>query len=552
MFWKRERERESSHRQTLIALLAFLAILLLCSATNGSILVSCEASASVFKYMRRDIWTLLVLLVPLLAPRWFSACYGVLLYTAAVTFTLANAVHFHLYGMQIGPYVLTVIKETYFSESVEFIQQYLDGATSLIIGGGIMVTLPLFVLFLRNGKRELRCSLCIAGLLLIAYGGSVVSNGFEKVARWDYPTDFLYSAYELEHEKALFNTQSALLNPQLPADITCNAPDDELVVVVIGESSDRNHYSLYGYPRKTTPLLEGLRSQLFVFTDVISPHAHTSASLYKVMTFSSHTEPHYRCTVADVFNKAGFSTILLSNQAYLGEYETTTSALFSNCTQKDYSNMGTTSFYQSSYHDGILLKKLDAVFARKGKTVVFVHLLGSHGKYDKRYPDAFARFKDAPPYGKPEQVATINHYDNSIAYTDFILTRIIEKLRTVTRPSAMIYFSDHGEAMYEDGHTVGHAEMAKSRFMFEIPFLVYLSPDYRRQRPAFAASLAGYASRPWQTDNLNYSLFTLAGITFKDFPSQKDVFSSEFTPRKRVLAQDDYDVLFPEPFVFRK
>ena len=105
--------------------------------------------------------------------------------------------------------------------------------------------------------------------------------------------------------------------------------------------------------------------------------------------------------------------------------------------------------------------------------------------------------------------------------------------------------------MYEDGHTVGHAEMATSRFMFEIPFIAYLSPGYRKQRPDFAAALSEYAERPWQTDNLNYSLFTLAGITFEGFLSERDVFSPDFVPTKRILAQDDYDTLFPEPFAFQ-
>ena len=205
-----------------------------------------------------------------------------------------------------------------------------------------------------------------------------------------------------------------------------------------------------------------MADELFVFQDVISPHAHTSASLYKIMTFHSHTEKDYRCTVTDVFNKAGFYTILLSNQAYLGEFETATSALFSNCMTKYYSSMQATSFYQSAYYDDVLLDQFEKHLSTSGKTVIFLHLLGSHGKYEKRYPPAFSYFHDAPPYGKPEQYATINHYDNSIAFTDFILAQIIEKLKKLNRPSAMIYFSDHGEAMYEDGHTVGHAEIAKS------------------------------------------------------------------------------------------
>lgn len=109
-----------------------------------------------------------------------------------------------------------------------------------------------------------------------------------------------------------------------------------------------------------------------------------------------------------------------------------------------------------------------------------------------------------------------------------------------------------GEAMYEDGHTVGHAEMATSRFMFEIPFIAYLSPGYRKQRPDFAAALSEYAERPWQTDNLNYSLFTLAGITFEGFLSEQGCFFTGFCPNQtNPRCKTTIDTLFPEPFAFQ-
>ena len=50
-------------------------------------------------------------------------------------------------------------------------------------------------------------------------------------------------------------------------------------VFIVGESANRNHLSLYGYKRNTTPKLEAMRDELVVFEDVISPDTHTIPSL---------------------------------------------------------------------------------------------------------------------------------------------------------------------------------------------------------------------------------------------------------------------------------
>ena len=56
-------------------------------------------------------------------------------------------------------------------------------------------------------------------------------------------------------------------------------------VFIVGESANRNHFSLYGYKRNTTPRLEAMRDELVIFDDVISPDTHTIPSLRKVLLF---------------------------------------------------------------------------------------------------------------------------------------------------------------------------------------------------------------------------------------------------------------------------
>ena len=171
---------------------------------------------------------------------------------AALVFTLANVIHFYLYEMPISPYVLHVLNETYLTESLEFIQQYFDAAIVLIILCGIALTLSLFMLFLKNKKRNWKLSILIALIFISFFGIAVFKDGFEKVLRWNYYIHFIYLSKEISYEKELLKKYIAS-EKNIPKDIACNASENQLLVVVIGESSNRNHYSLYGKKNHSPP-----------------------------------------------------------------------------------------------------------------------------------------------------------------------------------------------------------------------------------------------------------------------------------------------------------
>ncbi len=78
---------------------------------------------------------------------------------------------------------------------------------------------------------------------------------------------------------------------------TNKAKTPPLVILIIGESTQRNYLNLYGYPLPTTPKLNTLRDSqnLFVFSNVISPATHTDESLRKVLTFSNYENEQIPC-----------------------------------------------------------------------------------------------------------------------------------------------------------------------------------------------------------------------------------------------------------------
>ena len=98
--------------------------------------------------------------------------------------------------------------------------------------------------------------------------------------------------------------------------------------------------------------------------------------------------------------------------------------------------------------------------------------------------------------------------------------------------------------VYEDGQTLGHAESVDSRYMFETPFLSWMSAAYRAERPGFCEELSAYTDRPWQADDLIYPLLQLGGISFDGMSESKDILSEKFIPEKRLLNGKDYDQMF--------
>jgi lipid A ethanolaminephosphotransferase len=71
----------------------------------------------------------------------------------------------------------------------------------------------------------------------------------------------------------------------------------------------------------------------------------------------------------------------------------------------------------------------------------------------------------------------MNAYDNTIVYTDFILSKLIDDLKELKEyKSSMIFVSDHGESLGENNlYMHGLPLSIAPKEQYEIPFLVWLS-----------------------------------------------------------------------------
>ncbi len=67
----------------------------------------------------------------------------------------------------------------------------------------------------------------------------------------------------------------------------------------------------------------------------------------------------------------------------------------------------------------------------------------------------------------------INYYDNTIRYTDKVLYSILQEAMAASGKTLALYFSDHGQEVYDTRSIRGCDSRNPSRHMVEVPFILW-------------------------------------------------------------------------------
>jgi len=324
----------------------------------------------------------------------------------------------------------------------------------------------------------------------------------------------------------------------------------QIIIVIMGESTNRNHMSLYGYYRNTNPLLRQAKN-LIVYDNVISGYAHTLESVPAALSqadLNNKLTPASSVTLAEVFRASGYKTFWLSNQSPLGVWDNMITVFAGQYETLDFVNTSGSSSLEAlekrSYDSRLFLPFQKTLASSGTKKLIVLHLMGTHSQYRKRYPARFDRFKD----NKSEKAKTIAEYDNAVLYNDFVvdsLLKIISRYSIKNKAvSAVVYLSDHGENVYDSGNYAGHDYTGSlPTCLVEVPFMVWLSPEYQKIFPEKADVIEQHCHLPFVTDDLFYALIDISGIETPVFLPEKSVFNRRFDgQRKRILVDgEDYD-----------
>lgn len=159
------------------------------------------------------------------------------------------------------------------------------------------------------------------------------------------------------------------------------------------------------------------------------------------------------------------------------------------------------------------------------------HQKGSHGpSYYKRTPPEFKLF--TPECSRDnvqdcERQSIVNAYDNTILYTDYILSRLVERLQAQEYPTAMLYVSDHGESLGENGlylHGLPYAIAPEEQK--RVPMMFWASESFFREHGLDAGCLVASRQAPVNHDYIFHTVLGLFGIQTKTYQQSLDLFSS--------------------------
>jgi glucan phosphoethanolaminetransferase (alkaline phosphatase superfamily) len=322
----------------------------------------------------------------------------------------------------------------------------------------------------------------------------------------------------------------------------------QIYVLVIGETLRPDRLQLNGYNRATTPRLSGTKN-VISYTNMVSPWAWTRMSVPVILSRKSATDQRYfptETSVVAAFKEAGFSTAWLSTQSPLGVHDSSIALHASEADQVQYLNP--VGYKKEGFYDDILLPAFERVLQQnEQKQLIVLHTLGSHFSYADRYPQAFDLFT---PSGKGQSISMHdqnskvllnNAYDNSVAYTDFILFNLIKQLEQSQSISGLFYVSDHGENIF-DGQCNKSGHGHNTERDYRVASILWTSEQYNLQYPQKKSLAEQRREQPLITTNVFHSFLDLAGIEYPDQKLTKSWLSPDWRPSSRILQQGlDFD-----------
>lgn len=328
------------------------------------------------------------------------------------------------------------------------------------------------------------------------------------------------------------------------------------IVLIIGESYNRHHAQLYGYPLPTTPWQSKAAkdSSLTCFTDVVAPFHQTSEvfkTLFSLYAYGEQRPWNDYSLFPALFRKAGYNVCLMTNQFVkhpqqdIWDFSGGSILNDKSLSAAQFSHRNT---MMHKFDEGLLEDYDSLKQYRTGKDLIIFHLLGQHFDYSLRFPKEKAVFSPHD-YHRPElsqeELEKLVAYDNATYYNDQLLEKIVHRFSQ--EEAIIIYVPDHGELMFDGSKTFGRSfEVTTPNEVyqqFEIPFWIWMSNSYREKHPEIVREVKDARKKPFMTDNLDQMLLYLGGIYCQDYRQADNPLSPNYNcSRPRLLmGKMDYD-----------
>ena len=471
--------------------------------------------------------SVLILLVNLLASRY---SLKILLITL-VLLSAGTNYFMNTYHVIIDDTMIQNIAETNVSESSDLLSFKLLGYMFFL---GLLPSWLIYKTEVRYGsyKKELFATvktilLLIAISLALMFAFSKFYTSFfreNKTLRYytnpSYPIysvgKYLYSSFL---QRTITLKSIGLDAKQTPSTLR------KVTIVVVGEAARANRFSLNGYERETNPLLK--KEDIINLPNVSSCGTSTAISvpcMFSILPRAQYSDKEAKSTenALDVLKHAGVNVLWRDNNS-------DSKGVALRVSYEDYRTSKTNTICNDECRDeGMLVGLKEYIAAQKGDVLIVLHQMGNHGPaYYKRYPNNFEKFTPTCKTNQVEQCSSEeigNAYDNAILYTDYFLSKTINFLKQYdeTAQTALIYMSDHGESLGENG-----------LYLHGIPY--FMAPEEQTHIGAllwFGAqskssididSIRQKATKPYSQDNLFDTILGVMGVQTAVYDKRKDI-----------------------------
>ena len=313
----------------------------------------------------------------------------------------------------------------------------------------------------------------------------------------------------------------------------------ETYIIVVGESLNKRHMSIYGYLRETNPRLKKVldKDKTVIFENAYSSDTHTMTTLSYAFTQANqlNSKDFYKSfTIFDILNKSNFETYWITNQP-LGDQSNLLSIIAHDAKHVIALNRTIEMQVNSEQHDEVVLGELKKVLANKSprNRAIFIHLTGNHVHYCARYPqegyNVFSKKLDYARFGELANKSKLHEqmkcYDTSVLYNDFVVASILKNLEEQTQVSVFVYFSDHGEDTFGGK---AHGAVGFTYEMVQIPMIVWLSSGYKKRYPQIHKNLKKNQKELYSNDFLYDTLIGLSGVKTKEYQRTHDLTSPHY------------------------
>jgi len=387
----------------------------------------------------------------------------------------------YLYFQYFGIFIQPIAFYQAFTDTDEVIISFLDEFHVMVIPIGIIVSLLTVIILMKSIKKFKSYKNSILGIIILisiflinlynTYNHTHSKNGkqFWKQSHILLPMNNLpptsnfirslnYFLVAYVPKKFFYKNKNIFPTLAQPNIKTINP--NRNIIFIIGETLRAKNINFLGYSKKTMPRLSkinGLR-----YSSIYSAGTMTKVSVPSLLNRVKYPGASTQLSKQNnnlfyLAKKNGFKTYFYSRQT---KYEL---SILQNYLGKKYlddyasKEMLTNKLKNKCSYDIALKQALETINLNTGNKFIVLHQRGSHSPYHKNYPKKFNKFDSS--------------YDNSILYTDYVLSEIISYVKAhTTKPTYIIFTSDHGELLHEHGRN-GHGWFFEE--VYKVPFIYY-------------------------------------------------------------------------------